>query len=67
MLLNGQPLEEVLVSRELHYDKEYVDKTTTDAEGNFRFTEKNIRSRIPGGLWEMRTRQVKRDLTFLMA
>mgnify|MGYP006194848087 CR=1 FL=1 len=58
VLLNGQPLTGAVVSRELNYDKEYVDKTTTDSEGNFSFPEKNIRSRKPGSLAEMRTRQV---------
>jgi len=58
VLLNGQPLVGAVVSRELNYDKEFVDKTTTDAKGHFSFTEKHIRSRKPGSLWEMRTRQV---------
>ena len=55
---DGKPLANAVVSRELQYDKEYVDKTTTDSEGNFSFPEKNIRSRKPGSLAEMRTRQV---------
>jgi hypothetical protein len=58
VLLNGQPLTGAVVSRELNYDKEYVDKTTTDANGYFSFVEKNIRSRKPGSLEELRTRQV---------
>ena len=58
VLLDGKPLANAVVSRELQYDKEYVDKTTTDSEGNFSFPEKNIRSRKPGSLAEMRTRQV---------
>ncbi|WP_148275662.1 DUF6795 domain-containing protein [Rheinheimera nanhaiensis] len=58
VLLDGKPLANAVVSRELHYDKEYVDRTSTDSDGNFSFPEKNIRSRKPGGLAEMRTRQV---------
>ncbi|TDT44365.1 hypothetical protein DES49_0467 [Halospina denitrificans] len=57
--LNGTPLEEVQVSRELTYGKEYLDRTTTDVNGRFYFAEKNIRSGIPGKLFnETRNRQV---------
>ena len=58
VLLDGKPLANAVVSRELQFDKEYVDKTSTDSDGYFSFPEKNIRSRKPGSLEEMRTRQV---------
>ncbi|WP_290616676.1 MULTISPECIES: carboxypeptidase-like regulatory domain-containing protein [unclassified Arsukibacterium] len=58
VLLNGAPVTGATVSRELHYDKEYVDTAISDDSGNFSFPEKSIRSRKPGTLQELRTRQV---------
>jgi hypothetical protein len=58
VLLNGAPVTGAVVSRELNYNKEYVDSTTVDDTGYFSFPEKNIRSRKPGTLQELRTRQV---------
>lgn len=56
--LNGKPVAGAEVLRELTYDKDYIDNTVTAADGSFRFPEKHIRSRKPGSLQEMRTRQV---------
>jgi hypothetical protein len=56
--LDGKPVAGAEVLRELTYDKDYIDKTVTAADGSFRFLEKQIRSRKPGSLQEMRTRQV---------
>ena len=56
--LDGKPLTGATVTRELTYDKEYVDRTTTDADGSFSFPLKQIRSGKPGTMEEMRTRQV---------
>tara|TARA_R110002126_G_scaffold38317_16_gene114480 strand:+ start:3773 stop:4306 length:534 start_codon:yes stop_codon:yes gene_type:complete len=58
VLLNGKPVAGVKISRELHYDQEYVDTTSSDATGSFSFPAKSIRSRKPGSLQELRTRQV---------
>jgi hypothetical protein len=56
--VNGEPVAGIEVSRELTYDDDFIDKTTTAADGSFMFSAKSIRSRKPGGLAEMRTRQV---------
>ncbi|MAD74046.1 MAG: hypothetical protein CML20_04480 [Rheinheimera sp.] len=58
VLMDGMPLAGVRVSRELHYDQEYVDTTRSDDNGNFSFPAKTIRSSKPGTLQELRTRQV---------
>ncbi|MDP4537653.1 hypothetical protein Q3O60_15815 [Alkalimonas collagenimarina] len=56
---NGTPLAGVTVYRELDYDKSYTDSVVTDKEGRFFFTEKNIRSRLPGNMFDQSTvRQV---------
>jgi len=49
--LDGEPMANLEVYRELFYEKKYMDKTTTDAEGRFHFPEKNIKSRNPGKLF----------------
>lgn len=57
----GKPVVGLEVFRGLTYgdDKEMVDSTSTDSEGRFSFTEKNIRSRKPGSMFdESRIRQV---------
>ncbi|WP_254795456.1 carboxypeptidase-like regulatory domain-containing protein [Arsukibacterium indicum] len=56
--LDGKPVAGAQVMRELTYDSDFIDKTVTAADGSFSFPEKNIRSRKPGSLQEMRTRQV---------
>ncbi len=56
--LDGKPLDGAEILRELTYDNDFIDKTVTDADGSFTFPPKDIRSRKPGGLAEMRTRQV---------
>jgi len=61
ILLNGKPVSNQEVLRGLTYgdDKEIIDKTMTDDEGNFFLPEKVIRSRKPGSMFdESRTRQV---------
>lgn len=56
---NGEPLSGITVYRELDYDKSYTDSVVTDAKGRFYFTEKNIRSRLPGNMLDQSTvRQV---------
>lgn len=57
--LDGKPMANLEVYRELHYGKNYIDKTVTGSDGRFSLPEKNIRSRIPGRLIdETRLRQV---------
>jgi hypothetical protein len=56
--LDGKPVAGIEVSRELTYDDDFIDKTTTAADGSFMFSAKSIRSGKPGSLAEMRTRQV---------
>ncbi len=57
--LKGHPLSNVVITRELTYGKEYLDKTVTDVEGRFSMPAVNIRSQIPGKpLDETRNRQV---------
>jgi len=46
--LDGKPMANLEVYRELTYRDDFIDKTVTDFEGRFYFPEKNIRSRIPG-------------------
>lgn len=57
--LNDEPMANLEIFRELHYGKEYLDNTLTDAEGEFYFPEKIIKSSIPGKPFdETRTIQV---------
>lgn len=57
--LNGQPLANLKVFRELDYDKSYTDHALTNAKGEFYFPAKNIRSRQPGNKLDQSTiRQV---------
>jgi len=57
--LKGQPLSELTVTRAITYGKVYEDSAVTDANGDFHFPEKDIRSNIPGRLFdETRKRQV---------
>lgn len=58
IILDGKPAVGIEVVRELTYDADFIDKTITAADGSFAFPERNIRSKKPGGLAEMRTRQV---------
>ncbi|MCF6234946.1 MAG: DUF4198 domain-containing protein [Gammaproteobacteria bacterium] len=53
----GKAVVGLEVFRGLTYgdEKELVDKTTTDAEGKFSFTEKIIRSRKPGSMFDEST------------
>ncbi|MGM0433306.1 MAG: DUF6795 domain-containing protein [Pseudomonadota bacterium] len=56
---SGTALKGVRITRELNYEKSYVDETYTDEEGRFSFTPKTIRSRLPRRpLTEARTIQV---------
>ncbi|KKO45368.1 hypothetical protein WG68_11430 [Arsukibacterium ikkense] len=55
---DGKPVAGAEVWRELTYDTDFIDKALTGADGSFAFPPKQIRSRKPGGLAEMRTRQV---------
>ncbi|PAU82293.1 hypothetical protein CK501_03870 [Halovibrio salipaludis] len=43
----GKPLEGILITREVHYGKSYIDRTRTDSEGNFAFPQRQIRSSLP--------------------
>ena len=57
----GKPVVGLEVFRGLTYvgDEELIDKTVTDNQGVFYFTEKNIRSRRPGSMFhEARIRQI---------
>ena len=54
----GSPVANIKVFRELTYDREYLDFTMTDEQGNFSFDEKNIRSRRPGSAFDTAKRQV---------
>ena len=57
--LDGQPLANLTVFRELDYDGSYTDSTNTNADGQFFFPAKNIRSRQPGNKLDQSTiRQV---------
>ncbi|OBT07019.1 hypothetical protein A9267_14185 [Shewanella sp. UCD-FRSSP16_17] len=56
--INGQlsnqkiPITNQKVIRSLLYgDEEYVDETITDAKGRFSFTEKSIKSKLPGNIF----------------
>ncbi len=53
---NGKPLSDVKVTRRLFYGKEYSETVTTDAEGNFQFSRKEIRSNKPNGLFSQNER-----------
>jgi hypothetical protein len=56
---SGTPLEDVRITRELHYGKSYIDETYSDEQGRFSFPPKTIQSRLPGRpLSEARTIQV---------
>ena len=57
--LNGEPLHNVTVYRELDYDASYSDEAVTNSRGEFSFQERNIRSRLPGNKLDQSTiRQV---------
>ena len=57
--LRGQPVGGAYVYRTLEYDQEYIEETSTDKNGAFRFSEKKIRSVSPAKLMdETRVRQV---------
>jgi hypothetical protein len=57
--LDGEPLHSIKVFRELDYDKSYTDEAVTNAQGEFHFPEKNIKSRLPGNKLDQPTiRQV---------
>lgn len=57
--MNGEPLSDVKVMREVIYDDEIVDHTVTSGAGEFSFDELQIKSRTPGKAFaEARTRQV---------
>lgn len=59
IMRHGEPQSGVPVFRSLTYGKEKIEKTTTDANGEFYFQENWIRSRIPGRLFdETRNRQI---------
>lgn len=45
---SGKPLEGILITREAHYGKSYIDETRTDSDGNFSFPSRSIRSSLPG-------------------
>lgn len=58
---SGEPVAGIKVFRGLTYgdDKELIDETLTDEQGRFSFSEKNIRSRKPGSMFdESRVRQL---------
>ena len=56
---DGQPLVGVKVIRDLNYDKSFIDSTTTDADGQFSFPAKSIRSSLPGGVFTAETRVIQ--------
>lgn len=57
--LNGKPLHNIKVFRELDYDKSYTDEAVTNAQGEFQFPEKHIKSRLPGNKFDQsKSRQV---------
>ena len=56
---DGQPVVGVKVVRDLNYDKSFIDKTTTDADGQFSFPAKSIRSSLPGGIFTQETRVIQ--------
>ncbi len=45
------PVSGVTVTRDLHYGKQRIEKTVTNENGEFRFSEKTIRSSKPNGLF----------------
>ena len=48
---NGIPIENQLIERSLTYaDEEYIDSCETNANGEFSFTAKTIKSRLPGNV-----------------
>ena len=52
LLNQGKTLPNHTIKRCLIYgDEEYIDKTTTDFEGNFQFPEKSIKSKLPGNIF----------------
>lgn len=57
--LDGQPVQNAAVFRELDYDTSYTDEVVTNSAGEFSFEAKNIRSRLPGNKLDQSTiRQV---------
>ncbi|QLE86638.1 hypothetical protein FLM48_17105 [Shewanella sp. Scap07] len=48
---NGTPIENLLIERSLTYaGEEYSDDCLTNANGEFRFEKKSIKSRLPGNI-----------------
>ncbi|WP_394493565.1 DUF6795 domain-containing protein [Shewanella sp. ENK2] len=48
---NGTPIENLLIERSLTYaDEEYLDNCITNANGEFSFEAKSIKSRLPGNI-----------------
>ncbi|MDO6611391.1 hypothetical protein Q4601_14355 [Shewanella sp. 1_MG-2023] len=48
---NGSPIENLLIERSLTYaDEEYLDNCLTNANGEFSFEAKSIKSRLPGNI-----------------
>jgi len=57
--VDGKPVQNIKVFRELDYDKAYNEAATTDEQGHFYFAEKNIKSRQPANkLDQSKIRQV---------
>ena len=48
LTLNGKPASGVVVIRELEYGESYIDQTRSDANGEFHFAARRIRSTLPG-------------------
>lgn len=49
--IEGVPLPNLEVYRELFYEERYLEKAYTDSEGRFTFPKKSIKSRSPGKLF----------------
>ncbi|WP_445767136.1 DUF6795 domain-containing protein [Rheinheimera sp.] len=57
--VDGTPLQNIKVFRELDYGKAYIEETTTDEQGQFYFAYKHIKSRLPGNKFDQsKIRQV---------
>ena len=55
----GQPLSGITIIRDINYGESYIDKTQTDANGEFHFPEWNIQSHLPGNLFTQETRVIQ--------
>lgn len=69
--VDGKPVQNIKVFRELDYDKAYNEAATTDEQGHFYFAKKNIKSRQPANkLDQSKIRQVisldYQDKTFVL-